>query len=44
MLEDLLLPADPEDRSRESFTVSVSMVKKCKYLVAMPTNPLHDYN
>ena len=44
MLEDLLLPADPEDRSRESFTVSVSMVKKCKYSVAMPTNPLHDYN
>ena len=44
MLEDLLLPADPEDRSRQSFTVSVLMAKKCKYLVAMPTNPLHDYN
>ena len=36
MVEDLLLPADPEDRSRESFTVSVSMVKKGNYL--------HDYN
>ena len=43
MLEDLLLPTDPEDRSRESFTVSVLMAKKCIYLVAMPTNPLHDY-